>query len=118
MEISAMSDKLSTEMESLAQKIYASTSPDDDSRLTIADAIARHLNLPDCPCAWDKHPAPVAGAGVDEAARNLLAKLNKIEADSQYQSIWPFLHAHNFHYTGPSWNSEKAKLATALQVQP
>jgi hypothetical protein len=42
------------------------------------------------------------------ALKLLVTKLEEIEADSSFQGIWPFLDAHGYCYSGPSWENELA----------
>jgi len=54
-------------MKDLAEHLAASTSPNDDSRIEIAYAIARHLKLDGWPAAYD--PLPVIDPSLMEVGK-------------------------------------------------
>lgn len=56
----------------------------------------------------DVIPIPLLAHLLDawEEGQRLTAKLVSIEADPQFDGIWPYLHIHGFVYTGPNWKDE------------
>ena len=53
---------------------------------------------------------------VASAARALVAKLDVIHADREFQSFWSLLEAHGAEYTGPNYKAELEALRRALEA--
>ncbi len=52
------------------------------------------------------------------ALQKLVDKLTEIEADSSFQGIWPYLHVHGYHYTGPNYRDELTNARLELLRSP
>jgi hypothetical protein len=48
----------------------------------------------------------------------LVAKLDAVAADKSFRGIWPWLHVHNYIYSGPTWDSELEVARAALAAAP
>lgn len=59
---------------------------------------------------------------IREALRELVAKLEQIQASPEYGGIWCFLEAHGVRYKGPNWadalDNARAALASPRPVTP
>ena len=49
------------------------------------------------------------------ALRDLVAKLDAISANQQFQGVWAFSHIHGGKYTGPNWAEELQRAREAAR---
>ena len=45
----------------------------------------------------------MTNAELKSIGKALVDRLDEIEAPPAFKGIWPYLHVHNYTYTGPSW---------------
>jgi len=51
---------------------------------------------------------------VIDAAKLLLAKMNKIYMSGEYKGVWVLARNHGMPYNGEKWDKEEAKLQEAI----